>query len=210
MFATTKLATHPMPATPRRRPITPRRRRSGALFIALTFGSFGCAALFGANSAAERREDNSEAEEHATATVPAEAEPSDHAHAHEHADSGANLIERVPGDTFTIVNTSRNSVEFAMLPLLLGAERDVLEVGERIEGKLRPGEEFTFDRAFAVADGFYTIDFALRVAGVDLDGARVQEESQVEWRVRVADRRATTANNNEWLVAIMHDQKTTR
>jgi hypothetical protein len=205
MIATTKLATHPMPATPRRRPITPRRRRSGALFIALTFGSFGCAALFGADS---------EAEEHAAATVPTTAEPSDHAHAHghahEHADSGANLIERVPGDTFTIVNTSRNSVEFAMLPLLLGAERDVLEVGERIEGKLRPGEEFTFDRAFAVADGFYTIDFALRVAGVDLDGTRVQEESQVEWLVRVADRRATTANNNEWLEAIMHDQKPTR
>lgn len=161
--------------------------------IALTLALSGCAGL--------DPEPAVETEQKADAPAHNDTAPSVHAH----SDSGVDLVARVPDDTFKLVNVTRNSVDLALLPLLLGAERNVLEAGQPIEVTLAPGEEFVFDAAFTVSDGFYTVDFALQASGIDTNGERVTDEAQVEWRVEVADGRATTADRDEWLAAIMHD-----
>ena len=157
--------------------------------MALAIGLFGCADA---------------SVEQASEPTPERSATEDHAHVH--ADSGQSLVERNPGETFAFTNISREPVDFALLPILFGPERELIDSGELIEGTLRPGEQFTFDAAYAVADGYYTVDFALRVTGIGPDGARVHDEGQVEWRVLVASGRATTADNDKWLAAIMHPQ----
>lgn len=118
------------------------------------------------------------------------------------ADTGHELLSRVPGPELTLQNISEGPVALSFHPTLLGPDRAVLERSEAVEARIERGAEFSHAPRFEVPDGFYTIELEFTAAPL---GARDEDRTDrglIEWRVEIVDGRTTTADDNAWLAAI--------